>query len=156
MGGDYIMENHYEIFNQTEENLDDEIKTLQKLLAFACKKENVENAEFNVIFVGKEMIQEVNRTYRGVDRVTDVISFALEDNKTIDLNVRLLGDIYICLERAHEQSVEYGHSFLREICFLSIHGFLHLLGYDHMEKEEEEIMFRRQEEILDEFGIKRG
>ena len=102
------------------------------------------------------MIQEVNRTYRGVDRVTDVISFALEDNKTIDLNVRLLGDIYICLDKAHEQAIEYGHSFLREICFLSIHGFLHLLGYDHMEKEEEEVMFRRQEEILDEFGIKRG
>ena len=156
MGGDYIMKNHYEIFNQTEEKLDEEIKVLQKLLAFACEKEGVENAEFNVIFVGKEMIQEVNKTYRGVDRVTDVISFALEDNKTIDLNVRLLGDIYICLERAHEQAVEYGHSFLREICFLSIHGFLHLLGYDHMEKEEEEVMFQRQEEILDEFGIKRG
>lgn len=156
MGGDYIMENHYEIFNQTEENLEEEIKVLQNLLAFACKKENVENAEFNIIFVGKDMIQEVNRTYRGVDRVTDVISFALEDNKTIDLNVRLLGDIYICLDKAHEQAIEYGHSFLREICFLSIHGFLHLLGYDHMEKEEEEVMFRRQEEILDEFGIKRG
>lgn len=156
MGGDYLMENHYEIFNQTKENLEEEIKTLQDLLSFACKKENIENAEFNIIFVGKKMIQEVNKTYRGVDRVTDVISFALEDNKTIDLNVRLLGDIYICLDRAHEQSVEYGHSFLREICFLSIHGFLHLLGYDHMKKEEEEIMFQRQEEILDEFGIKRG
>ena len=156
MGGDYLMENHYEIFNQTEENLEEEINTLQKLLAFACKFENVENAEFNIIFVGKDMIQEVNKTYRGVDRVTDVISFALEDNKTIDLNVRLLGDIYICIEKAHEQAVEYGHSFLREICFLSIHGFLHLLGYDHMKKEEEGVMFRRQEEILDEFGIKRG
>ena len=156
MGGDYLMENHYEIFNQTKENLEEEIKTLQNLLSFACKKENIEKFEFNIIFVGKKMIQEVNKTYRGVDRVTDVISFALEDNKTIDLNVRLLGDIYICLDRAHEQSVEYGHSFLREICFLSIHGFLHLLGYDHMKKEEEEIMFQRQEEILDEFGIKRG
>ena len=98
----------------------------------------------------------MNKTYRGIDRVTDVISFALEDNKTIELEVRLLGDIYICVERAREQAKEYGHSFLRELAFLSIHGLLHLLGYDHMEKEEEEIMFRRQEEILDEYGIKRG
>jgi len=156
MGGDYIMENHYEIFNQTEENLEEETKVLNNLLAYACKKEEVEDAEFNIIFVGKETIQEINKTYRKIDRVTDVISFALEDNKTIDLNVRLLGDIYICIEKAHEQAIEYGHSFLREVCFLAIHGFLHLLGYDHMEKEEEKVMFQRQEEILDEFGIGRN
>ena len=68
----------------------------------------------------------------------------------------MLGDIYICIERAEEQAKEYGHSFLRELSFLTIHGLLHLLGYDHMEKDEEEIMFKKQEDILEEFGIKRG
>lgn len=156
MDGDYIMKNNYELFNETEENLEKEMKEINKLLEFACKKENVENAEFNIIFVDQDTIHEINKTYRGIDRVTDVISFALEDNKTIELDVRLLGDIYICVERAKEQALEYGHSFLRELAFLSIHGLLHLLGYDHMKKEEEEIMFKKQEEILDEYGIKRG
>ena len=71
------------------------------------------------------------------------------------MDFRVLGDIYICLKRAHDQSIEYGHSFLREICFLSIHGLLHLLGYDHMNKEDEKKMFSLQELILDEYGIKR-
>ncbi len=155
MGGDYLMKNHYQIVNQTEKQLENEIQTIDSLLDFACQKENVVNAEFNIIFVDKKTIHELNKKYRGVDRVTDVISFALEDNQTIELNVRLLGDIYLCIEKAEEQAIEYGHSFLRELCFLSIHGFLHLLGYDHMEKEEEEVMFQKQEEILNEFGIRR-
>ena len=79
---------------------------------------------------------------------------ALEDNKDFPgYDVRILGDIYISLEKAHSQAEEYGHSFKREICFLAVHGFLHLLGYDHMEKEEEKIMFARQELILNETGI---
>ncbi len=156
MDGGCIMQNCCGIFNETEENLDKEIEILEKLLSFACQKEQIQNAEFNVIFVSKDVIHQMNRDYRGVDRVTDVISFALEDNKTIDLNVRLLGDIYICVDRAREQAIEYKHSFLRELAFLSVHGFLHLLGYDHMEEEEEKVMFGKQEEILNEFGIKRG
>ena len=120
-----------------------------------CKREKLDNVEFNVIFVDSNTIHDINKTYRNVDRVTDVISFALEDNKTIELDHRLLGDIYICVERAEEQAKEYGHSFLRELAFLTIHGLLHLLGYDHMEKEEEKIMFQKQEDILNEFGIRR-
>lgn len=155
MDGDCIMKNNFEVFNETETNLEKEIEEIKKLMDFACKKENLSNCEFNIIFVDQETIHEMNKTYRGVDRVTDVISFALEDNKTIELEVRLLGDIYICVERAKEQAIEYGHSFLRELSFLSVHGLLHLLGYDHMEKEEEEIMFKEQEDILNEFGITR-
>lgn len=147
--------NTYEIFNETEENLEKEMDKLYSLLDFALKREKLENVEFNIIFVDSETIHEMNKTYRNVDRVTDVISFALEDNQTIELDHRLLGDIYICIERAHEQALEYGHSFMRELSFLTIHGLLHLLGYDHMEKEEEEIMFQKQEDILNEFGIKR-
>ena len=154
MGGDVRM-NRYEIFNETDEELDKEIDKLYKLLDFTLKKEKLENVEFNIIFVDSKMIHEINKTYRNVDRVTDVISFALEDNKTIELDHRLLGDIYICIERAHEQAMEYGHSFLRELSFLTIHGLLHLLGYDHMKEDDEKIMFAKQEEILDEFGIRR-
>ena len=148
--------NIYEIFNETNYNLEKETKKIYELLAFALKREKLENVEFNIIFVDSDTIHEINRNYRHVDRVTDVISFALEDNETITLDHRVLGDIYICVERAEEQAKEYGHSFLRELAFLSIHGLLHLLGYDHMEKEEEKIMFSKQEDILNEFGIRRA
>lgn len=154
MDGDDKM-NNYEIFNETDYNLEEESKKITELLAFALKREKLENVEFNIIFVDKDTIHEINKTYRNVDRVTDVISFALEDNETIKLDHRLLGDIYICVEKAEEQAKEYGHSFLRELSFLSIHGLLHLLGYDHMEKSEEEVMFQKQENILNEFGIRR-
>lgn len=154
MDGDGKM-NTYEIFNETNYDLKKETDKLYGLLAFALKREKLDNVEFNVIFVDSNTIHDINKTYRNVDRVTDVISFALEDNKTIELDHRLLGDIYICVERAEEQAKEYGHSFLRELAFLTIHGLLHLLGYDHMEKEEEKIMFQKQEDILNEFGIRR-
>lgn len=147
--------NHYEIFNETDKNLEEETNKIKELLEFTLKREKLENVEFNVIFVDRKTIHEINKTYRNIDRVTDVISFALEDNQTIELDHRLLGDIYICIEKAEEQAKEYGHSFLRELSFLTIHGLLHLLGYDHMEKEEEKIMFEKQEDILNEFGIRR-
>ena len=145
----------YKIFNETEYPLDMEIDKLYQLLEFTLTRERLENVEFNVIFVDKDTIHEMNKNYRKVDRVTDVISFALEDYKTIELDHRVLGDIYICVEKAEEQAKEYGHSFLRELSFLTIHGLLHLLGYDHIKKEEEVIMFQKQEDILNEFGITR-
>ena len=147
--------NTYSIFNETDEDLEEYMDTLNKVLKHALEYEKVDNSEFNIIFVSSEKIHEINREYRKVDRVTDVISFALEDNMEIELDHRLLGDIYICVERAHEQAVEYGHSFLRELCFLSVHGLLHLLGYDHMKEEEEKVMFGKQEEILNECGVRR-
>ena len=147
--------NTYSIFNETDEDMSEYTDTLKGVLDYALKYEKVDNAEFNIIFVSSDKIHEINREYRGVDRVTDVISFALEDSMDIELDHRLLGDIYICLERAHDQAVEYGHSFLREVCFLSVHGLLHLLGYDHMKPEDEKVMFSKQDEILDGYGIRR-
>lgn len=147
--------NCYEIFNKTNYNLEEETKKIKELLEFTLTREKLEDVEFNVIFVDSKTIHEINKTYRNIDRVTDVISFALEDNKTIELDHRLLGDIYICVEKAEEQAKEYGHSFLRELSFLTIHGLLHLLGYDHKEPEEEKVMFQKQEDILNEFGIRR-
>ena len=147
--------NTYSIFNETNEKLDEYMETFYGLLDYALKKENLSDVEFNIIFVSLDKIHEINKEYRGIDRPTDVISFALEDNMEIKLEHRVLGDIYICLDKAHEQAIEYNHSFLRETSFLMIHGLLHLLGYDHMKKEDEIVMFSKQDEILNEFGIRR-
>ena len=148
--------NYIEITNQTNEDLKEYEKILEELFAFATKKEDLDNVSFSVIFVNNEMIHEINKVYRNIDRPTDVISFALEDNMDIKTEIRLLGDIYISIDKAKEQQKEYGHSLKREICFLAIHGFYHLLGYDHMNPEDEKVMFNKQEEILQEFGISRS
>lgn len=111
---------------------------------------------FNIIFTTNEEIQEINKNYRGIDKVTDVISFALLDNDLSNYNAEdELGDIFICVPRAIEQASEYGHSVEREIGFLAVHGYLHLSGYDHMTKEDEEVMFALQEKILERAGLKR-
>lgn len=146
--------NEIGIFNQTNEEFE-EIKDVEKLMYNVCEKEKLEDVEFNIIFTSNEEIHRINKEWRGIDRVTDVISFALEDNEEIKEDHRVLGDIYISVDKAKEQAKEYGHSFKRELCFLSVHGLLHLLGYDHMEKEEEKIMFDKQKEILDFYGITR-
>ncbi len=143
-----------DIFNETEVKLDSELEIVRKVLDHAMHKLNID-AIFNVIIVDNDYIHNLNRDYRGVDRETDVITFALEDDQTFNPEIRVLGDIYISIEKAKSQAEEYGHSLIRELSFLAVHGFLHLLGYDHMKKEEEEVMFKLQEEILDEVGIKR-
>ncbi len=144
--------NRYEIINETNENIK-ELEILNGLLDYALKIENVNDAEFNIIIVDNKRIREINKEYRSIDRETDVISFALEDYQDVILSHRMLGDIYISIDKASVQAIEYGHSLKRELSFLAIHGLLHLLGYDHMEKEEEKIMFERQELILNEYGI---
>ena len=114
-----------------------------------------DNRCFDIIFVSKERIHQINRDYRNVDRVTDVISFALNDDETCNSFVRVLGDIYISIDKAKSQAEEYGHSLKRELSFLTVHGFLHLLRYDHIEKEDEIKMFSLQNEILKEYGVNR-
>ena len=142
------------IFNKTEEKIDK--SCVRKGVKHTLKKMEAEKSEVNIIFVGLEEIHEINKTYRNVDRPTDVISFALEDTEDVTVyEERVLGDIYICLDKVHEQAKEYGHTEIREMAFLIVHGLLHLLGYDHMIKEEEKIMFGLQEEILNEMGITR-
>lgn len=148
--------NAVEVFNEQKREVE-EIKEIKPFLLFALEKENINKVEFNVILISNDKIKEINRIYRGIDRETDVISFALEDEKEMLLmeEHRVLGDIYISLEKAEEQAKEYGHSLKRELLFLSIHGLLHLLGYDHIKKEEEKIMFQKQKEILGAYGIYR-
>lgn len=126
---------------------------VKKVLKRTLKLEKVKNALFTVILVDEDKIQYLNKNYRNIDRVTDVISFAFEDNDKREYNkVRILGEIYICIPRMKDQAKEYGHSETREIAFLAVHGLLHLLGYDHMNKEDEEIMFGKQEMVLNGFN----
>jgi probable rRNA maturation factor len=125
------------------------------LLNFALKKLKIDNATFSIILTNDEEIHKLNKEYRGIDRTTDVISFALNDNGAFPGPINVLGDIYISIPKMKEQAIEYAHSEKRELSFLALHGLLHLLGYDHTKgpKEEEE-MFGLQREILDEKGIK--
>lgn len=110
-----------------------------------------------------DYIWELNKEYRGIDKETDVLSFAIEDGSDeddlldmIDLTgVREIGDIIINLDRVESQANEYGHSKRREMCFLFTHGLLHLLGYDHMNQDEEKVMFELQDKVLKNLGINR-
>lgn len=144
------------IYNETTEPNFYE-NSIKKVIQGGMKHEKLDHAECNIIIVDNEYIHTLNKQYRHIDRPTDVITFALEDDKRCILptNKRVLGDIYISIEKAKEQAKLYEHSLEREICFLAIHGFYHLLGYDHQTKEEEKIMFSKQEEVLARYGITR-
>jgi probable rRNA maturation factor len=148
--------------DETEKLTEEQMLEIERVINFAAKKQNVEeHSEVSVTFVSNERIQEINREYRDKDNPTDVISFAMEELGEGEIELagiempRVLGDIIISVPKAIEQAEEYGHSFLRELGFLAVHGFLHLLGYDHMTEEEEKEMFTLQKDILDEYGLKR-
>lgn len=144
----------FEIFNNT--NNDINTSELEDYIKYVVKELDIENAVFNIIFIDNKEIRKINREYRNVDRETDVISFALEDNMDVVYeDFRLLGDIYISYEKAIEQAELYNHSVKREVFFLATHGILHLLGYDHMEEDDEKVMFGKQNELLDGYGITR-
>lgn len=132
------------------------INIMQSFLDYLIDKLKLKNAVFNVIIINDDDIHEINKKYRGIDRATDVISFAFEDEEKYDSpDIRVLGDIYISYDTAIRQANEYNHSIERELCFLEIHGLLHLLGYDHMNVEDEKKMFKLQKELLEDYGIKR-
>ncbi len=153
------------IYDETDKITEDMADWIEDLLNVAAKKLSVEkNAEVSITVVSNEKIREINREYRDKDKVTDVISFAIEDDeedvlKEFDMEgitiPRDLGDIFISYDKAVEQAEEYGHSVERELGFLMVHGFLHLNGYDHMTDEDEKRMFALQEEILKEYDLKR-
>lgn len=150
-----------DLLDETGTVTEEELAFVRTILLHAAEKEEVGEAEVSVTFVTDEMIREINREYRGKDSATDVISFAMEEMGEDEPEIlgaddtRMLGDIIISLERAKEQAEEYGHTYERELGFLAVHGFLHLLGYDHMNKTDEKEMFGRQEEILATLGITR-
>lgn len=129
--------------------------------AAALEEEEIDDtAEVSVTLVDNEGIRELNREHRDIDRETDVLSFPLGDDDGYEVDpdndAIMLGDIVISLEKAAQQAEEYGHSYRREVAFLITHSLFHLLGYDHVNSEEEEkIMFGKQEKVLDKLGITR-
>ena len=131
--------NEITITNETDENVD--ITLLNKVADYALRSENVDKGVVNIIIVDNKRISKINKEYRNIDRETDVISFALEDDDTfIELPIRVLGDIYISIDKVKSQASEYGHSEIRE---------------DHMNIADELVMFSKQDKILDELGIRR-
>ena len=158
------------IFDETNRAEQKHLNLIEQLIISASKKlELGSNFEMSVTIVDNNRIHEINREYRKIDRPTDVISFAIEDNDEEDFEIffetldneeeieipRLLGDIFISIDKAEEQAKEFGHSLDREIGFLAVHGFLHLNGYDHQTEEEEYEMFSLQDEILKENDLER-
>ena len=158
------------IFDETNRAEQEHLNLIEQLIISASKKlELGSNFEMSVTIVDNNRIHEINREYRKIDRPTDVISFAIEDNDEEDFEIffetldneeeieipRLLGDIFISIDKAEEQAKEFGHSLDREIGFLAVHGFLHLNGYDHQTEEEEYEMFSLQDEILKENDLER-
>jgi len=152
-----------EFKDETNSVSEEYIKTIHDLLRFAAKQEKVpEHAEVSISFVDNKTIQNLNQSYREIDEATDVISFALQDEIygaqpiiTDESLPLVLGDIVISVEKAQEQADSYQHSLNREFGFLALHGFLHLLGYDHETEEDEQEMFTKQEEVLNAFGLSR-
>ena len=125
---------------------------LYDLLDYAIKKLKIDGI-FSVVFIDDEKMHYMNLNYRNIDSTTDVLSFALNDENTVKSDINVLGDIFVSIPKMTSQAKEYNHSEKRELSFLTIHGLLHLLGYDHQNKEDEKVMFDLQEEILDEQNI---
>lgn len=155
-----------EVINeQTEHTIDQRIlDRLDQAMQEASRQLKISDREVVISLVDDRTIQHLNHEYRGIDRPTDVLSFAMDEQGEGELTIskmydatlpQMLGDIVISVPRALEQAEEYGHSFEREICFLAVHGFLHLMGYDHGSEEDEKEMFALQEKILETAGITR-
>ncbi len=136
----------YQADQNIKDKFDDIIFHISKLL------EIKKDLFFECFIVNETEIQRLNKEFRQNDKVTDVVSFALWDS---GIKTNLIGEIYICYEKAMSQSKEYGHSFEREICFLFAHGILHLLQYNHISKADEKIMFGIQDKVLSLANIER-
>ena len=156
-----------EIYDDTKNVPEEKIKMIEDILNFAGSYLKLpENTEMSVTLMDNEHIHEINKKYRGVDKPTDVISFAIEEDDPDEVPIILpegeefdipknLGDIMVSMDKVKEQAEYLGHSEDRELGFLVVHGFLHLNGYDHMKEEDEKEMFGLQREILDSYGLTR-
>lgn len=137
----------------------DYIDNVKAAAEMVGKLYGVENGEVSVTLTNNAYIHTLNKQYRQIDRPTDVLSFALNESEepAVDggLDVNVLGDLIISVERAEEQAADYGHSVRREMAFLTVHGMLHLLGYDHMEEEERAEMEAEQRFVMEKLGIPR-
>ncbi len=154
-----------EVFDETRMEEDENIDLVYEILQFAADYIDLEdNAHMTVILCDDDRIQELNKEYRDKDVPTDVLSFAIMDEGSEEFHFDLsafkelpleLGDIFVSRDKAKEQAREYGHTYQRELGFLVVHGFLHLNGYDHIEKDDEQEMFALQDAILEAYGLER-
>ena len=143
-----------DVFSETVQILDTERTSIERAAQEALDYEG-QTGDLTILIDTPDHIQELNRSFRNVDLVTDVLTFPAWEGEISLCADGYLGDIMICYERAKEQAFEYGHSLERELSFLAVHGVLHLLGYDHMTEADERVMRERQTAILDSIGVVR-
>lgn len=137
-------------FNNQQDEIDidqEMLELLKKVIITAAELEGYSGGEVSIAFVSNQQIKELNSKYRDKDQITDVLSFPIDDE--------MLGDIIISAKRAAEQALEYGHSLKRELAYLTVHGMLHLFGYDHQSEEEKKEMRQKEERVLTQLGISR-
>lgn len=155
-----VVEIHYD---QVEERKENE-QIVENVLTTCFETENLSHTKLyvNVIFTNLENIRQINQTYRGIDKATDVLSFPMFEPEEIEVLKKtenhieeVLGDIVIATEKVEEQAKEYGHSFKRELAYLLVHGFYHLMGYDHIKEEDKKKMRPKEEFILEQLKIVR-
>ena len=155
-----------QLIDETKHVTDHQLDLVRGVLEYAANYLSLpENTEMSVTLMDNKHIHEINKKYRGIDKPTDIISFAMEEDGDEDDIIlpsdmefempKNLGDLMISMEKVAEQAEYLGHSQDRELGFLTVHGFLHLNGYDHMKAEDEKEMFSLQDEILDGYGLQR-
>lgn len=147
-------------YDGLEENLEYE-KTIEQVVqaCFQEEKLNSKNLYINIILTTPANIKNINKQYRDIDKETDVLSFPMfekDEIQTINTQIQeVLGDIIISIEKVKEQAIDYGHTFTRELAYMVVHGFYHLMGYDHMEEEDKKQMRSKEETILNKLEITR-
>ena len=152
------------VYKDIEENKEYE-EVIKKVIEQCYKEENLENSKLfiTITLTNPENIQKINKEYRNIDKPTDVLSFPMFEKKELDKKIAdndfeyedVLGDIIISIPKVKEQAIEYGHSFERELSYMVVHGFYHLMGYDHIKEEDKNIMRPKEEKILKTLNIER-
>ena len=155
----------YEIVYDGIDEKEEYKEVIEKVLSQCFKEEKLENSKLcvTVTLTTPKTIQEINKQYRNIDRATDVLSFPMFEKDELDKKIQendfenedILGDIVVSVEKVKEQAVEYGHSFKRELSYMIVHGFYHLMGYDHIEEDNKKIMRKKEETILEKLCISR-
>lgn len=148
----------YEIIYKNLEPKKEYEKIIENVLKVCYKKENLEQSKMivTITLTTPEEIRKINKMYRNIDKATDVLSFPMFEKDELDKKIEkqdfehedVLGDIVISIEKVEEQAKEYGHSFERELSYMVVHGFYHIMGYDHIEEEDKKVMRQKEEETL--------
>ena len=155
----------YEIVYDGIDEKEEYKEVIEKVLSQCFKEEKLEDSKLcvTVTLTTPKTIQEINKQYRNIDRATDVLSFPMFEKDELDSKIQendfenedILGDIVVSVEKVNEQAIEYGHSFERELSYMIVHGFYHLMGYDHIEEDDKKVMREKEENILRKLDITR-